>query len=326
LNQTAIDHILVVDGGVFRRISVDNAVLVARAGEPPPREFSVAHGEVTEDGLKQTATAKIAVQRALSDEHALFTGSATRKGTDLWDRLQRECVELGSLAFVNFGKQLRDRKKYPDDVRTIRRGGNVPRGYLPCYTGRNVTRYGLEWANLVCLDDEAARRGGCWDPARQNAKNKLLTRQIGRHPDFAIDACGYNCLNTVFMVNLKAEDISPLWLLGVLNSRLLRAFWLQRFYDQRRTFPKIKGTYLKLMPIRLVDTSEGKQGAGQNRIIRLVETRLSLNEKLAAARTPQDKTSLQRQITATDHQIDRLVYELYGLTDAEIALVEEAAR
>jgi hypothetical protein len=28
---------------------------------------------------------------------------------------------------------------------------------------------------------------------------------------------------------------------------------------------------------------------------------------------------LLRQIDATDHQIDRLVYELYGLTDAEIA-------
>ena len=33
---------------------------------------------------------------------------------------------------------------------------------------------------------------------------------------------------------------------------------------------------------------------------------------------------LQRQIEATDRQIDRLVYELYGLSDEEIAIVEEA--
>ena len=33
---------------------------------------------------------------------------------------------------------------------------------------------------------------------------------------------------------------------------------------------------------------------------------------------------LQRQIDATDRQIDRLVYELYGLTDAEIQIVEGA--
>ena len=37
-----------------------------------------------------------------------------------------------------------------------------------------------------------------------------------------------------------------------------------------------------------------------------------------------DKTSIQRQIDATDRQIDQLVYELYGLTDDEIRIVEEA--
>ena len=39
---------------------------------------------------------------------------------------------------------------------------------------------------------------------------------------------------------------------------------------------------------------------------------------------PDEKTMIQRQIDATDAQIDRLVYELYGLTDEEIAIVEEA--
>ena len=34
--------------------------------------------------------------------------------------------------------------------------------------------------------------------------------------------------------------------------------------------------------------------------------------------------AVQRQIDATDKQIDQLVYELYGLTDDEIKIVEEA--
>lgn len=33
----------------------------------------------------------------------------------------------------------------------------------------------------------------------------------------------------------------------------------------------------------------------------------------------------RRQIEATDRQIDALVYELYGLTEDEIAIVEAAA-
>ena len=43
---------------------------------------------------------------------------------------------------------------------------------------------------------------------------------------------------------------------------------------------------------------------------------------IAAARTAHDKTLLERQIAATDRQIDTLVYEIYGLTDDEIAIVE----
>jgi len=53
-----------------------------------------------------------------------------------------------------------------------------------------------------------------------------------------------------------------------------------------------------------------------------VERMLALHKELAAARTPHDKTLLQRQIEATDRQIDALVYELYDLTVEEIAIVE----
>jgi hypothetical protein len=44
--------------------------------------------------------------------------------------------------------------------------------------------------------------------------------------------------------------------------------------------------------------------------------------QLAAANTPDAQARLQRQIDATDRQIDRLVHELYGLTDEEIGIVE----
>ena len=53
-----------------------------------------------------------------------------------------------------------------------------------------------------------------------------------------------------------------------------------------------------------------------------MERMLSLHRQLAVARTPPAKTMLQRQIVATDQQIDQLVYELYGLTEEEIKIVE----
>ena len=52
---------------------------------------------------------------------------------------------------------------------------------------------------------------------------------------------------------------------------------------------------------------------------------LDLHKRLEKAKAPDDKTKLQRQIDATDQEIDRLVYDLYGLTEEEIGLVEGKA-
>jgi hypothetical protein len=58
----------------------------------------------------------------------------------------------------------------------------------------------------------------------------------------------------------------------------------------------------------------------------LVDRMLDLHKQLAAAKAEHERTMLQRQIEATDRQIDALVYELYGLTEEEIGIVEEATK
>jgi hypothetical protein len=60
--------------------------------------------------------------------------------------------------------------------------------------------------------------------------------------------------------------------------------------------------------------------------VALVERMLALHRKLATATIPADKELYKRQIEATDRQIDALVYELYGLTEEEIEIVEDATR
>jgi len=57
-------------------------------------------------------------------------------------------------------------------------------------------------------------------------------------------------------------------------------------------------------------------------MVSLVESMHTLHKQLQGARTPHEQTALQRQIEATDRQIDALVYELYGLTEEEIRIVE----
>jgi hypothetical protein len=54
----------------------------------------------------------------------------------------------------------------------------------------------------------------------------------------------------------------------------------------------------------------------------MVDTMLTFMPRLRAAKSESEKQILQNAVDATDREIDQLVYELYGLTQEEIALVE----
>ncbi|MBE9592583.1 MAG: hypothetical protein IMF19_03805, partial [Proteobacteria bacterium] len=56
--------------------------------------------------------------------------------------------------------------------------------------------------------------------------------------------------------------------------------------------------------------------------VALVDSMLELQKKHQEARMEQDKELYEQQITIVDVRIDRLVYELYGLTEEEIKVVE----
>jgi len=51
---------------------------------------------------------------------------------------------------------------------------------------------------------------------------------------------------------------------------------------------------------------------------------MTLNDCILKGATEHEQAALKRQIAATDREIDRLVYELYGLTAEEVAIVEGA--
>ncbi len=55
-------------------------------------------------------------------------------------------------------------------------------------------------------------------------------------------------------------------------------------------------------------------------MVAMVERMLELHKR--DPQTPQEADRLQREIAATDGAIDKLVYELYGLTEEEVRIVE----
>jgi hypothetical protein len=114
------------------------------------------------------------------------------------------------------------------------------------------------------------------------------------------------------------------FLLGILNSSLLRWFFPFVSVPFRGGWLSANRQFLSQLPIRTTDFSDSADKASHDRMVELVETMLKLHRDLQAAKTSHEKKLIQRQIDATDKQIDQLVYELYGLTDEEIRIIEEA--
>lgn len=80
--------------------------------------------------------------------------------------------------------------------------------------------------------------------------------------------------------------------------------------------------YVSQLPIRTIDSSNPEDVAKHDKMVSLVEQMLELHKKLGNAKPSNEKEMIQRRVDASDSEIDRLVYDLYGLTDEEIKIVE----
>ncbi len=130
-------------------------------------------------------------------------------------------------------------------------------------------------------------------------------------------------LDTAYGLILKPHCRLDLrFILAILNSAILTYFLKETGTPLRGGYFRMKTAYLDPLPIRLIDFSHPDDKSKHDQMVTLVQRMLDLHKRLAETNNPNDKTRLQRQIDATDREIDRLVYDLYELTDEEIAIVE----
>ena len=146
---------------------------------------------------------------------------------------------------------------------------------------------------------------------------KIAYPDVCERPEFTLDEDGWYLNKTCFMITVPDK-----YLLGILNSSVIHFIIKWIIPELRGGFYTLGRIYLETFPIPTIDTTNSSSVANHERMVSLVDQMLSLRRQLKEARTPHEQTGLQRQIEATDGQIDALVYELYGLTEEEIRIVE----
>jgi adenine-specific DNA methylase len=152
---------------------------------------------------------------------------------------------------------------------------------------------------------------------------KILVPDIAHDASFALDLHGEYAFTSGYGITLKNEcALSPSYLLGLLNSPLLDFYLKKVSTALRGGFFRYFTQFVEQLPIRPIDFSNPSDRKRHDRMVDLVDHMLDLHKKLQTIKTPHEKDTIQRQIDATDRQIDLLVYELYELTEEEIGIVE----
>ncbi len=230
----------------------------------------------------------------------------------------------------------------------------------PILRGRDIKKYGYEWAglwvvasgfdvdvpkkypaifkHLLQFEEKAKKRddqGKNWWNLRSCAyydefeKEKIIYPEIVREPKFYLDLKGeFFCEATSFLIS--GEKLK--FLCGVFNSKAFTYFFKSYYAGGGlgESGYRYKKQFLELVPIPQI-TSQNQPIIFK--IENLVEQILALkkDENLQLSNQPQpilpNQTLPQNQLlhqNQLEAQIDALVYELYNLNESEIALIEQA--
>ena len=132
--------------------------------------------------------------------------------------------------------------------------------------------------------------------------------------DERLNSAGMKTLQIIVSTESNLQSLK--YLQGILSSALMNYYLVNYLADD------MNKSYLEKIPLRTINFADPADKARHDRMVTLVTQMLDLNKKVQDARLEQEKTLLSRQIEATDAAIDKLVYELYGLTEEEIRIVE----
>lgn len=196
--------------------------------------------------------------------------------------------------------------------RSSKRSGET---ILP-YIQATVKRYSFEEENRYLIDLKDTKSLLPF----YSQGDKILFRRIINRQD-RIDATYFN-ESGVFKKDLNPfiitdKNFDTKYILGLVNSKLFS--WLYINTSSIATKDDFRQTTLaelRKLPIKKLSEKE------QQQIVKLVDNLLVLHKKKQQTTLPEKLEQLKRHINYTDDKINQLVYQLYGLTQEEIKIVE----
>ncbi len=193
--------------------------------------------------------------------------------------------------------------------------------FRPLLRGSNINRYIINWNNdyWISFGDWLAEPRYSAD---FDAREKILIRQTGDSLIATIDRSQFIVRDNLYTIINKSTSLDLRYVLGLLNCALFNFYYETQNPEKGEALAQVKTTVIKNLPIRTIDFTKPAEKKMHDDLVSLVEKMLEFNKQLQKAHFDSEKEPIERQIAAADKKIDELVYQLYGLTEEEIKIVE----
>jgi len=306
LDQCAIKEFLLFNYSVFHAASVDTCISIFEKSKGSKKSNLTINKSESVFEVKKIATIN---QRSFAKNNRTnFNLAIGTKDTKILNKIANRSKPLGTFCGAYFGIQTFDRTEYVSNTKKSKK-------YEPVIDGENIEPYKLKPSTeYVHYISSAIKSGGNEVIYRQD---RICIRQIGATPIATFVPANIFTLNTIYNVYLKDKNLADLrFLLGIINSKATKYFWKKNNSDEKKIFPKIKKEAILSIPIPNADAKTHTE------IIKHVDRLLQLYQDIQAATLPSQKERIQSRIDYSEDRINAIVYELYGLTDTEIAIIE----
>ncbi|RJP84161.1 MAG: restriction endonuclease subunit M [Desulfobacteraceae bacterium] len=325
--KCSIEKILLLKYKAFKDADIgDGCVFVFKKGFTVNHilEFATLKNNID---FKKIAYSKLDQKKFIENERFEFNLPFEN---NIFEKIYNKSENLGNLAECVMGiKPYQTGKGRPKQTknavanRLFDSSVKKDEDYKQYLIGKDIDRY------LINPVEKRFIKYGIWLAEPRNGapfeENKIILRQTSDRIRAVLDEEKFYNLNNIYNIKLKNSNYSHNYLLGIINSKLMIYVYQQIVPEKGRTFAEIKKVNLVKLPIRKLDFNKSEDISFNEKLIEIVASMLKLHKKFTASNSPQEKMIFKRQIEVTDHQIDQLVYQLYGLTDEEIRMVESGA-
>ncbi len=294
---------------IFSRTTSDNIALI---------HFFPKKEKLT--SIPDNIGTQVDVKNIRDDELNRLTIVLSEKSAPLLAKLKSTSLVFGDWFEIQRGVQPYSRSKHTEaqiKSKFLHASKQLSSDYMPELQGNELSRYwtSSERKSFLRYSNEiASTRALKMFQGQRLVIRRLLTRKFR----LQVSTVSETLITTDNVLNAipANNQVNVYFALGILNSRLISWLYVNTsMIAQKDDFPQVHISALKSMPIPIFDQSS------QSRMVSLVERMLKLH-KQPDARTPQEQEMVKREIESTDRAIDKLVYELYGLTEEEIKIVE----